>query len=72
MLRSWNAKGAEAGASQIGSRVAEWVDLYLIVKELVGTVEPRPQNIVSRKVPERDHGVAFTGGTACATDGLLS
>jgi hypothetical protein len=54
--------GAEARASQIGSRVG-WVDLYSIVKELVGTAGrniPRagPQNIIFPVAQERDQGVA--------------
>ena len=54
--------GAEASASQIGSRVVSGVDLYSIVKELVGTAgrnTPRagPQNEF-RVVPEHDQGVA--------------
>jgi hypothetical protein len=48
---------AEASASQIGSGVVSGVDLYSIVKELVGTAEPRPQNGF-RVAPERDQGVA--------------
>jgi hypothetical protein len=34
------------------------VDLYSIVKELVGTAEPRPRNIVFLVKQERDQGLA--------------
>jgi hypothetical protein len=57
--------GAEASASQIGSRVVSGVDLYSIVKELVGTAgrnTPRagPQNIVFPVAAERDQGTRPT------------
>jgi hypothetical protein len=45
------------GQREPGSDVVSGVDLYSIVKELVGTVEPPPQNEF-QVVPERDRGVA--------------
>ena len=50
--------GAETSASQIGSRVASRVDLYSIVKELVGragrnTPRAGPRNIVFTLAAER-------------------
>jgi hypothetical protein len=55
-----NCFGGVASASEIGSRVVSGVDLYSIVKELVGTAgqnAPRagPQNSFW-VVPERDQG----------------
>jgi hypothetical protein len=72
--------GAEAGASQIGSRVVSGVDLYSVVKELVGAASCAAAHGWAKytEEQERDQGVArgpggppyyttyYTGETACA------
>src|ERR1700679_3256978 len=60
--------GAEARASQIGSRVVSGVDLYSIVKELVGTAGRNiPRAGPRNGAGARRGGRARTGGSALLT-----